>query len=44
MMSFAWLSEQELSEEGVNTLKNNNKCALVRLINEYNCQLEETDE
>ena len=40
----AWLSERELSEEGVKTLKNNNKCALVRLINEYNWQLEETDE
>ena len=40
----AWLSEQELSDEDVEDLKNGDKHALIRLINEYNCQLEETDE
>ena len=40
----AWLSEQELSDERVKALKNNNKYTLILLINEYNCQLEETDE
>ena len=40
----AWLSEQELSEERVKALKNNGKYTLIGLINEYNCQLEETDE
>ena len=40
----AWLSEQELSEERVKALKNDGKYTLIELINEYNCQLEETDE
>ena len=40
----AWLSEQELSEERVKALKNNGKYTLIELINEYNWQLEETDE
>ena len=40
----AWLSEQELSEEGVKALKNDGKYTLIELINEYNWQLEETDE
>ena len=37
----AWLSEQELSEERVKALKNNGNYTLIRLINEYNWQLEE---
>ena len=40
----AWLSEQELSEERVKALKNDGKYTLILLINEYNRQLEETDE
>ena len=40
----AWLSEQELSEERVKALKNNGNYTLIELINEYNWQLEETDE
>ena len=40
----AWLSEQELSEERVKSLKNDGKYTLICLINEYNWQLEETDE
>ena len=40
----AWLSEQELSDEYVEALKNDNKYTLIGLINEYNWQLEETDE
>lgn len=40
----AWLSEQELSDEYVEALKNNNKYTLIGLINDYNWQLEETDE
>ena len=40
----AWLSEQELSEERVKALKNDGKYTLIELINEYNWQLEETDE
>ena len=40
----AWLSEQELSDDFVEALKNNDKYTLVGLINEYNCQLEEEDE
>ena len=40
----AWLSERELSDEDVEALKSDGKHALIRLINEYNWQLEETDE
>ena len=40
----AWLSEQELSEERVKSLKNDGKYTLICLITEYNWQLEETDE
>ena len=40
----AWLSEQELSEERVKALKNDDKYTLISLIDEYNCQLEGTDE
>lgn len=40
----AWLSEQELSEERVKTLKNNDNYKLIELINKYNRQSEETDE
>ena len=40
----AWLSEQELSEERVKALKINDGYTLIELINEYNWQLEETDE
>ena len=40
----AWLSEQELSDEDVEDLKNDGKQVLIRLITEYNWQLEETDE
>ena len=40
----AWLSEQELSDERVKALKNNNKYTLIILIDEYNRQLEKTDE
>ena len=40
----AWLSEQELSEERVKALKNGGNYTLIELINEYNLQLEETDE
>ena len=40
----AWLSEQELSEKRVKALKNDGKYTLISLINEYNWQLEETDE
>ena len=40
----AWLSEQELSDEDVEALKNDGKHALIRLIDEYNQQLEEEDE
>ena len=40
----AWLSEQELSDEDVEALKNDGKYALIRLIDEYNRQLEEKDE
>ena len=40
----AWLSEQELSEERVKALKNDGQYTLIELINEYNWQLEETDE
>ena len=32
----AWLSEQELSNDDVEVLKNGDKHALIRLINEYN--------
>ena len=39
----AWLSEQELSDEEVEALKDN-KYVLIRLIEEYNNQKEETDE
>ena len=40
----AWLSEQELSDEQVEDLKSDGKHALIRLIEEYNIQKEETDE
>ena len=40
----AWLSEQELLDEEVEYLKNGGKHALIRLIEEYNWQLEEADE
>ena len=40
----AWLSEQELSDDDVEELKNNDKYTLIGLINEYKWQLEETDE
>ena len=40
----AWLSEQELSDEDVEELKNDGKQVLILLINEYNYRLEETDE
>ena len=40
----AWLSEQELSDEDVEALKNDGKHALIGLITEYNLQLEEEDE
>ena len=40
----AWLSEQELSDEDVEALKNDGKYALIRLIDEYNSQLEEENE
>ena len=40
----AWLSEQELSDDDVEALKNDGKYTLILLINEYNWQLEETDE
>ncbi|HFI0332284.1 TPA: hypothetical protein ACGOVE_000859 [Streptococcus suis] len=39
----AWLSEQELSDEEVEYLKSGGKHALIRLIDEYNLQLEETE-
>jgi hypothetical protein len=40
----AWLSEQDLSDEDVEELKSGDKSALIRLIDEYNYRLEETDE
>ncbi|WJQ86117.1 hypothetical protein QSV38_02315 [Streptococcus parasuis] len=40
----AWLIEQELSDEQVKDLKSDGKHALIRLIEEYNWQLEEADE
>ena len=40
----AWLSEQELFDDDVEALKNYGKHALIRLIDEYNWQLVETDE
>ena len=40
----AWLSEQELSDEDVEALKNDGKHVLIRLIDEYNSQLEGIDE
>ncbi|HFI0736393.1 TPA: hypothetical protein ACGO6E_000608 [Streptococcus suis] len=41
----AWLSEQELSDEDVEDLKSGDgKFVLIGLIDEYNWQLEETDE
>lgn len=39
----AWLSEQELSDEDVEALKDN-KYVLILLIDEYNYRLEEDDE
>ena len=40
----AWLSEQELSDVEVEDLKSGDKYVLLSLIDEYNWQLEETDE
>ena len=40
----AWLSEQELFDDFVEELKNGDEHLLIYLINEYNWQLEETDE
>ena len=40
----AWLSEQELSDGDVEDLKSGDKHVLLSLIDEYNLQLEETDE
>ena len=40
----AWLSEQELSDEDVEALKNDGKQVLFLLIDEYNYRLEEADE
>jgi hypothetical protein len=40
----AWLSEQELSDDEVEALKNDGKHVLIGLIDRYNWQLEETDE
>ena len=40
----AWLSEQDLFDEDVEALKNDGKQVLFLLIDEYNWQLEETDE
>ena len=40
----AWLSEQELSDEDVEALKNDGKQVLFLLIDEYNYRLEDADE
>ena len=40
----AWLSEQELSDDDVEALKNDGKQVLFLLIDEYNYRLEEEDE
>ena len=40
----AWLSEQELSDEDVEALRNDGKQVLFFLIDEYNYRLEEEDE
>ena len=40
----AWLSGKELSDEEVEDLKSDGCYTLIELINEYNLQLEETDE
>ena len=40
----AWLSEQELSDEDVEALKNDGKQVLFLVIDEYNYRLEEADE
>ena len=40
----AWLSEQDLFDEDVEALKNNVRQVLISLIDEYNWQLEETDD
>ncbi|MGC6552006.1 hypothetical protein ACPC58_01845 [Streptococcus sp. VTCC 12905] len=40
----AWLSEQDLADEEVEDLKGDGKHVLIRLIDEYNWHLEETDE
>ena len=40
----AWLSEQELSDDDVEALKNDGKQVLIDLIEEYNYRLEEEDE
>ena len=40
----AWLSEQDLSDEDVEELKNDGTYVLISLMEDYNWQLEETDE
>lgn len=40
----AWLSEQELSDEFVEELKNGDKHLLIYLMNKYEWQLEEEDD
>ena len=40
----AWLSEQYLSDDFVEALKNNDKYTIISLINEYNYRLEDPDE
>ena len=40
----AWLSEQELSDDDVEALKNDGEHVLILLIDEYNYRLEEEDE
>ena len=40
----AWLSEQELSDDDVEALKNDGKQVLICLMEDYNWQLEEADE
>lgn len=40
----AWLSEQDLSDEDVEELKNDGTYVLIELMQVYNWQLEETDE
>ena len=40
----AWLSEQDLSDEDVEELKNDGKHLLIRLIDKYNYRLGDADE